>query len=147
MADPQDRRDANRRTARQIFDVWDGDDLDALDDLLAEDVTLHAPEGVRGTVHGRDAYRNTLRMIRTGLPDLAFEADEVVAEGDVVMASCTFRGTHDGDLLGIDPTGAQIEVAWFGSYRFEDGRVVEVTSLPDLFGALLQLGAIDPPGE
>ena len=147
MSKPQGQRDANKRTAQRIFDVWDGGDLDALDDVMAEDVVLHGPEQVRGTVHGRDAYKNNLRMIRAGIPDLFFETNEVVAEDDTVMAYCTFGGTHDGELLGIEPTGTSVEVAWFGSYRFEDGKVVEVTGQPDLFGAFLQLGVIDPPGE
>ncbi|MFC7007060.1 hypothetical protein [Halalkalicoccus salilacus] len=48
--------------------------------------------------------------------------------------------------MGIEPTGVSVEVAWLGSYRFDDGKVVEVTALPDLFGLFLQLGVIEPPG-
>ncbi len=146
MPQTHDPREANRRAAQRIFDVWDGDDIDALDDVIAEDVVLHGPEEVLGTVHGRDAYEDNLRMIRAGLPDLFFEANEIVAEDDTVMAHCTLGGTHEGELMGIEPTGASVEVTWFGSYRFDDGKVVEVTSLPDLFGALLQLGVVEPPG-
>ncbi len=146
MPQTHDPREANRRAARRIFDVWDGDDIDALDDVIAEDVVLHGPEEVLGTVHGRDAYKDNLRMIRAGFPDLFFEAQDVVAEGDMVMAHCTFGGTHEGELMGIEPTGASVEVSWLGSYRFDDGKVVEVTGLPDLFGAFRQLGVIEPPG-
>jgi len=145
MSQSHDQREANKRAAHRVYDVWDGGDIDALDEVLAEDVVLHGPEPV-GTVHGRDAYKDNLRRIRAGFPDLSFEAHDVVAEGDTVMASCTFGGTHDGELMGIESTGTSVEVRWLGRYRFDDGEIVEVTGLPDLFGAFLQVGAIDPPG-
>ena len=147
MPNTQDQRDANKQAAQRIYDVWDGDDEDALNDVLAEDVILHKPEHVGGRVRGRDAYKDNLRMVRAGFPDLFFEANEVVAEDDKVMASCTFGGTHEGELLGIEPTGTSVKVGDFVLYRFDDGKVVEVTSLPDLFGLFLQVGAIEPPRE
>lgn len=147
MPETQDQRDANKQAAQRIYDVWDGDDEEALDDVLAEDVILHKPEHVGGRVRGREAYKDNLRMVRAGFPDLFFEAHEVVAEDDKVMAYCTFGGTHEGELLGIEPTGTSVKVGDFVLYRFDDGKVVEVTSLPDLFGLFLQVGAIEPPGE
>lgn len=137
----------NKQAAQRIYDVWDGDDEDALDDVLAEDVILNKPEHVGGSVRGRDAYKDNLQMVRAGFPDLFFEAHDVVAEDDMVVAYCTFGGTHDGELMGIEPTGTAVEVGDFVLYRFDDGKVVEVTNLPDLFGLFLQVGATEPPGE
>lgn len=108
MPETQDHRKTNKQAAQQIFDVWDGDNEDSLDDVIAEDVVLHGPEQVTGTVHGRDAYKDNLRMIRMALPDLFFEANEVVAEDDKVMADCTFGGTHEGEVMGIEPTGKEV---------------------------------------
>jgi predicted ester cyclase len=85
-------------------------------------------------------------MVRTGFSDLFFRVHDVVAEDDTVIAYCTFGGTHDGELLGIEPTGASVEVWDFVMYRFDDGKVVEVTSLPDFLGLFLEIGAIEPPG-
>ncbi|MFC6716916.1 ester cyclase [Natrialbaceae archaeon GCM10025810] len=137
----------NKRAARRVYDVWDGDDEDAIDDVLAEDVILNKPDYVGGRVRGREAYKDNLRRVRSGFPDLFFDAHDVIAEDDEVMAYCTFGGTHEGELLGIEPTGTSVEIEDFVLYRFDDGEVVEVTSLPDLFGLFLQLGAIEPPGE
>lgn len=146
MSDTHDQRETNKRAAQKIFDVWDGADEDVLDDLIAEDLVFHVPALSREPAHGRDAYKDNLHMVRAGFPDLFFRANEVVAEDDMVMAYCTFGGTHEGKLMGIEPTGASVEVAFFGGYRFDDGKLVEVISLPDLFGAFLQLGVIEPPG-
>ena len=147
MAETQDQKERNKRAAQRIYDVWDGGDEDVIDDVMAEDVVLNKPDHVGGRVHGREAYKDNLRMVRAGFPDLFFDAHEIVAEDDMVVAYCTFGGTHEGNLMGVEPTGASVEVWDFVSYRFDDGEVVEVTSLPDLFGAFLQLGVIEPLGE
>lgn len=141
-----DQQEANKRAAKQIFDVWNGGDEAVLDDFVADGLVFHMPTFSPEPAHGRDAYKGNLRMVRAGVPDLFFRANEVVAEGDVVMAYCTFGGTHKGTIMGIEPTGASVEVAFFGSYRFDDGKLVEITSLPDLCGLFLQIGVIDPPG-
>ncbi len=147
MTETQAQQAVNKRAARQIFDVWDGGDEDALDEVIAEDVVFNKPDHVGGRVHGREAYKDNLRMVRAGFPDLFFEAHEVVAEDDKVIAYCTFGGTHDGNMMGVEPTGSSVEVWDFVYYRFDDGKVVEVISLPDLFGLFLQIGLVEPPGE
>jgi len=147
MVETQDRREANKRVAQQIYDVWDGGDEDALNELIADDVVFDKPDHLGGQVHGRDAYKKNLRMVRAGFPDLFFRAQEVVAEDDRVMAYCTFGGTHEGTLMGVEPTGTSVEVWDFVSYRFDDGKVVEVISFPDLYGLLLQVGHVEPLGE
>ncbi len=145
MAETQDRREENKRASRRLYDVWDGGDEDALEEVLAEDVVLNKPDTVGGRVNGRKAYKENLRMVQAGFPDLFFRAHQVVAEDDMVMAYCTFGGTHECEIFGIQPTGASVEIWDFVSYRFEDGKVVEVTTLPDLFGLFVELGVIDPP--
>jgi steroid delta-isomerase-like uncharacterized protein len=146
MAETQDKRASNKRAAQRLYDVWDGGDMDTVDDVMAEDVVFNKPDHLGGRVHGREAYKDNLRMVREGFPDLFFEAHEVVAEDDMVIAFCTFGGTHEGSLMGIEPTGASVEVWDFVLYRFDDGKVVEVTSLPDLLGVFIQLGVVEPPG-
>lgn len=147
MQESAERAETNRRAAQKIFDVWDGQyDASALDDVMAEDVVLRGfPEELRGVSHGRDAYKGGLRMIRSAFPDLFFRADEIVVEDDKLMAYCTHGGTHEGELMGIEPTGKSFEAADFVLYRFEDGKVVEVVSLPDIFSMLAQLGIIESP--
>lgn len=146
MEATQDQQEANKRAARTLYDVWDGGDVGAIDDVMAEDVVLHKPDALGGSVHGRDAYKNNFRMVRAGFPDLFFRVHNVVSEDDRVIAYCTFGGTHDGPLLGVEPTGASVEVWDFVMYRFGDGEVVEVRSLPDFLGLFLEVGAIEPPG-
>lgn len=147
MAHGGEQREANKRKAHRAYDVWDGDDEEVLDEFMAEDVVLHKPDYMGGTVQGLDAYKKNLRMVRAAFSDLFFRAHEVVAEDDKVIGYCSFGGTHDGNMMGIEPTGNSVEVSDFVMYRFEDGKVAEVTSRPDFLGLLLQVEAVELPGK
>ncbi len=140
-----DQEEANKRVAQQIYDVWDGNDEGVLDELIAEDVVLHRPHYMGGTVSGLEAYKNNLRMVRAAIPDLFFRAHKVVAEDDKVVAYATFGGTHKGELAGIEPTGISVEVDDFVLYRFDDGKIAEVITRPDFFSLFRQLDAVEHP--
>lgn len=71
--------------------------------------------------------------------------DAPIAKGDTVAVRSTHRGTHEGEFMGIEPTGKQIEVENTIFARIEDGKVVERWVQFDTFGLMQQLGAIDPP--
>lgn len=49
--------------------------------------------------------------------------------------------------MGIEPTGTSVEVEDFVLYRFEDGKIAEVVSIPDFFDLFMQLGVVEPPGQ
>jgi len=140
-----DQQEANKQVAQQIYDVWDGNDKAVLDELIAEDVVLHRPHYMGGTVRGLEAYKNNLLMVRAAFPDLFFRAHKVVAEGDMVVAYATLGGTHEGELAGIEPTGNSVEVDDFVLYRFDEGKVAEVISRPDFFSLFMQLDVVEPP--
>jgi predicted ester cyclase len=55
------------------------------------------------------------------------------------------RGTHDGAFMGVPPSGRQIRVSAMNFYRIADGKIVEEFGQPDMFGLMLQIGAIPLP--
>lgn|SRR5574341_103267 len=79
-------------------------------------------------------------------PDGYEEIQDMVAEGNTVMARWIFHGTHQGLFMGIPPTGKRIEVTGYGTYYLENGEIVADTMCMDWYDALEQLGAtIMPP--
>ena len=72
--------------------------------------------------------------------------EDIVASGDRVAVRWTFHGTHQGEFLGIPPTGKPVTMAAIEINRVRDGKVAEHWVQLDQLGMLRQLGAIPSPG-
>jgi predicted ester cyclase len=81
----------------------------------------------------------------SAFPDVEATIEDMIAENDSVSFRVTVRGTHQGDFLGVAPSGNQVAISVQNIYRFRDGKVVERWSNPDMFGLMVQLGAIPAP--
>lgn len=123
----------NKRVVRRIREeVEEQGDLDAIDEIFAEDVVLHTPMGEsRGTGAIRDLYERD----REGFSESTEAIHAVVAEGDTVAMRLTDRGTHDGEFMGIEPTGKEFEIQTMAFFRLEDGKVAEWWLQPDTSGS------------
>ena len=78
-------------------------------------------------------------------PDVHITIEQVVAEGDFVAEHLTYRGTHSGDLWGIQPTRRQVAATATYVYRIVDGRIAEVWGSWDRLTVLEQLGVSASP--
>lgn len=138
--------EANRELIRrELHELWEQRNLDAVDDLYAEDVVVRMTRtGSDEQVVSRADLRTVYEDWYAGFSDLAIEVDVDVAEGDVVMQYVTMRGTHDGSFRGVDPTGNEVEVNAFHYRRVRDGRIVETGGIAEMVELLRQIG-IEPP--
>lgn len=133
------REDLERTVKRYPRAVAAGD-FDVLGEICTADVVNHTPlDDLRG-LEALTAYE---RRIHEAIPgfDVAFE--DLVVEGDRVAMLLTISGTHAGPLLGVAPTGTDVEFANTVFHRMVDGRIAERWVLPDVFGLLRQLGELD----
>jgi steroid delta-isomerase-like uncharacterized protein len=114
--------------------------LDVIDELLADDFIEHeAFPGIEPTKEGVTQFFN---LFRSAFPDLRLTAHEIVVEGDLLCARGTMSGTHEGDFMGMPPSGKHFEVEGFDMVRIRDGRVTEHWGVFDSLGMMQQLGAI-----
>jgi steroid delta-isomerase-like uncharacterized protein len=124
---------------RYIEDVWQRGNLAALDDYLAVDYRRHVSPTAPPL--SRDGQKQRLAGFRTAFPDIQLTIEDVLAEDDRVVFRSTMRGTHEGELQGISPTGARVTVALLDMIRIQNGRIVEQWGGPDMLDLLRQLGA------
>lgn len=138
-------RETTESPARlMVQEVWSRGDLDLIDDIVIEDYVQYdaaLPEPVRGP----EALKETVAMFRDGTPDLTKTIEETIVDGGTVVIPYTATGTHEGEILGVDATGTEIEVQGVFIYRVKDGRLTEGTDLWDAFGLLRQIGAVSMP--
>ena len=125
---------------RWTEEALDSHDLDLLDELVAEDVVHHA--GIFDDEIGREALKEDVAALLAAFPDARFTADVIVATGDRAAVRWTGRGTHDGELQGLAPTGLPVVFTGINVYRIACGQIVEGWSEPDALGLLRQLEAV-----
>lgn len=127
-------------------EIWGEGNLDATDDLVAEDFVGYDASRSE-PVRGPEGVREIAEALLAGFPDCEVDLEQVVAEGDWVAQRLTASGTHEGEFMGIEPTGKEMEVAVMSFQRVRDGKVVEERQIVDTLGMLAQLGVVEPPEE
>jgi steroid delta-isomerase-like uncharacterized protein len=136
----------NKALARRSWEIVTEGSLDTLEDALAEvyagDVVMHEPDE---DIVGIEGLKQFVSMIRAGFPDLRVTLEDAIAEGEKVVSRWTAQGTHQGELMGIAPTGNRVTITGITIHRIEDGKIVEEWENWDALGMMQQLGAIPSP--
>ena len=86
-------------------------------------------------------------MFLTAFPDFHVTLEDVIAEGDKVASRGVWRGTHQGNFMGIPATGKSVAVSYSDIWRFENGKAVENWVQMDMLGLMQQLGVAPAPGQ
>lgn len=144
--------ESNKELVRRHFEeIFNRQNLDACDELMAEDYVENAvaPFGrsAPGSVVGPIAMRETAAWLLEQFPDMHMTVEAIIAEGDVVAARVLSSGTNLGKLNGvIPPTGKRFEARQTHWFRVENGKLAEHWATREDLPAMLQLGVIQPPG-
>ena len=132
----------NKALARRwAEDVMNQRNLNAVDKIYASDFVGHdsaMPEDVRGVEGAREFYS----MYQSAFPDAEIIIEDQVAEGDKVATRWTGRATHQGELMGVSPSGNRVEVPGITISRIEGGKVIEEWDIYDALGMMQAIGAV-----
>jgi steroid delta-isomerase-like uncharacterized protein len=130
-----------------------GDSIDAFNNAEEREryLEIHDPSV---TAHGLgseepvdfEGVKQFYEMLWGAFPDIKVKIEDVVGEGETVAFRVTVRGTHQGEFMGVPPSGNPITIGVQNFYRFRDGKVVERWTNPDMLGLMVQIGAIPAPG-
>jgi steroid delta-isomerase-like uncharacterized protein len=123
-----------------------GGNLALLEELAAEDIVDHSA-AVMGWLPGRAGFKQHVIWFRTALPDLHITVDDMVAEGNRVVAFWTARGTHEGEFFGVAPTGKPVTGTAISVLRVAGGQIAEYKVWPDRLAVMQQVGAIPAPAQ
>ena len=130
---------------RFIENVINTGNTDTIDTYVSKDYTevfdgKRYPSGIEGA-------KEHIRGVRQTYPDLTLTVERQIGEGEWVATCITARGTHKGSWLGIKPTGKTVSYTGVNINRVIDGKIVEHGGAANLFGPLLEIGAIKIVGE
>jgi steroid delta-isomerase-like uncharacterized protein len=133
--------------ARRFFEeVFSEGRLEAIDEIVADDYQAHDPQDRFAELRGPAAARAVVKQYRAAFPDLRFTIEDVVEQRDRIVVRWSATGTHEGELMGLAPTGRTGAVTGITIWRMAGGRVVEAWTNWDTLGLLQQIGAAPAPG-
>ncbi len=108
------------------------------DEYYSPEFVVHSPTGDSSL----QEYNQLMGSIVSAFPDGRYQCDDIVAEGDKVVARYHFTGTHKGDFLGIPPTGRKVKIEGICIFKIRDARLVDMWVVNDMLGLMQQMGAI-----
>lgn len=125
----------NKQVVRRIVDeILNGGDLDAIDELVAENYV-----DLDGGPSGREGYRRVVKTMHAAFPDVLVSIEGLIGEKDIVVGRFTITGTHEAEFLGFPPTGRSVTFKGMGWIRVVGGQMRERQNISDLFGLAEQL--------
>jgi steroid delta-isomerase-like uncharacterized protein len=128
-------------TMRRLYDAINAHDIDAVAAVMADDFIEH--EEMPGLTPSREGALQMFEQTFTAFPDLRFEPEDLLVDGDKGVARARFTGTHEGDFMGVPASGKPVDVQLIDIFRFgDDGLVREHWGVMDTLALMQQVGAI-----
>jgi steroid delta-isomerase-like uncharacterized protein len=117
----------------------------AIADKIIDPSFNYHHSGLPPVPSGPEGYKQLVALYRGAFPDLHITMEDMVADGDKVVARWTAQGTNTGEMMGMPPTGKTFKATGMNMFRINDGKVAEVWTNFDDMGMMQQLGIIPTP--
>lgn len=142
---------ANKAVVARFYEeLWNGRRLEVADEIFAPGCVTHQLRSGAEDAPARRGAEEIKRHVAAWLasfPDLRFEVEQVIAEGDLVMTRSTMRGTHAGEWNNVAPTGREAAIRMTVVHRLSGGRIAEDWVLVESLGFYRQLGLLPDARE
>jgi steroid delta-isomerase-like uncharacterized protein len=127
--------------SRFLKEVWTDGDVSAADRYVAARYTIHHDPGDPWDKKelDLDGYKERVRISRAPFPDQRFELQELFADGDAVIVTWLWAGTHLGPLPGFPASNKTIRMSGATVYYFSGDRVTGHWQITDRLGVYRQL--------
>jgi steroid delta-isomerase-like uncharacterized protein len=130
----------NKTLARRWFeDLFSRGDLAAANEILSAEFVDHL---THEDERGPEELKHYVSIYRSAFPDIQDTVEDIVAEGDKVVVRWKSSGTHQGEFMGVAPTGRHVTFTGMRLFRIADNKIVESWVNIDERGLQEQLGAV-----
>jgi steroid delta-isomerase-like uncharacterized protein len=134
---------SNKAAVMRLQDAMNTGDAElisqTIDEVFEPDVKQHTPFEATGT---QTLKEMVFARLYRAFPDLHITVDDLIEEGDKVVERDTVSGTHQGEYMGVPPTGRSVAYNEIFIMRFANGRIAEIWGVVDVLSQMKQLGMI-----
>jgi steroid delta-isomerase-like uncharacterized protein len=132
----------NETALASAIERWNAGDLEGYLQIYADDLRMH---GVGPEPLDKAGTRAFYEGLVAALPHSRIELHDTFGAGDRLVSRWTLSGRHEGPLMGVPATGAEVTLPGITILHFRDGLCVERWVTSDMLGLLVQIGAVPPP--
>jgi predicted ester cyclase len=140
---------SNKTAVRRFCDASNTGDAEliakTIDELVEPDALIRTPLPIEAT--GAELVKEVFARLHRAYPDLHITIEDLIEEGDKVVSRNTVTGTHQGEYMGIQPTGKPVTYNEIFIFRFAGDRLAESWGVVDVLSQMKQLGAIPAPAN
>ena len=136
----------NMEIVKHAWELYSKGDFEALKELFAPEYVSYSPSAALKPASLEEAIEAG-KMIFKAAPDSNWKIEELLASGDKVATRWFYKGTHEGEFMGIPPTANKIEFNGITIARIENGKIIEEREYYDVLGMMQQLGMELKPKE
>jgi steroid delta-isomerase-like uncharacterized protein len=130
---------ANKALVQRYIEMLNTQNFTLMDELIAPNVSCRFFGFTQ--VNGLEAFKQ-LAPAWAAFPDGRFTVENIIAEEDLVAIHWSWRGTHQGEYMGIAATGKQVTETGTTFYRIAGGKIAAMWGDENALGLLQQLGAV-----
>ena len=132
----------NKRLMEKFETMINTADDNLAEELVSADAPFYTPASPE-PLYGGKGYLSVVHWMRSGFPDVQWHIQEMIADKDKVAVRWDLTGTHDGEFMGIKPTGKKISVCVMNFYYFnKDGKITNDIAAEGMIGILRGIGAM-----
>lgn len=134
-------QDDDKALAQRLYDeVFNAGKIELIDELLAEDAVDH--EEIPGVPPNRESLRQFVAMLRAAFRNVRFAPEDLIAEGDRVVARARPTGTQRGEFIGMPATNKSVDIEVIDIVQVVDGKLTKFWGVIDQLLMMQQLGVI-----
>jgi steroid delta-isomerase-like uncharacterized protein len=110
---------------RWFEEVWNQKRSETIRELLAPDCVAHGTNEMGGDLHGPEGFLGLHARLVEAFPDIKIQVQDCIAAGDKIAVRWTATMHHRGNGLGMEASGAEVNITGMGFARIVNGKVLE----------------------
>ena len=136
------KAERNKNTMKKFMTCINMNDKTLAQELIADTAEFSSLVS-KEKLYGGLGYLSVVDFMRQSFSDIRWEIVDMAAENDKVAVSWICSGTHDGNFMGLAPTGKKFSFSVMNFYYFDDeGKIINDVAAQGLFGLMTALGLI-----
>ncbi len=124
---------------RLVEEVWNLKQPQLIETYFSEDFATSTPGGM---LYGPEGYSKIYHAYVDAFPDCNLKIADILGENNQIVVRFVFKGTHQGPLMGVQPTGRRISINGISIMRLQAGKITDQQVVWDTLSMMEQLKAI-----